>query len=124
VNFPVKAFIPLFLPRPLLWLRAVGLSSRSLDPLRARPAPPAPKGGTNSPGGVTSLLTARPLRMLSSTNRGGIADPLREDIEADAYADAPVGNGGALEKLPVRDLVPDPARVRLLDDCRTRSLTS
>lgn len=53
-----------------------------------------------------------------------MADPLREDIEAEAYADAPEGKGGGFEKLPVRDLDPAPARVRLLDDCRTRSLTS
>jgi hypothetical protein len=52
--------------------------------------------------------------------REGTADPLREFMEELAYADEPLGKGGALEKLSVRD---DP-RVRLLDDCRTLSLTS
>ena len=77
---------------------------------------------------MVSLLTARPLRRLSSTNRGGIADPLREGtadplrefIDEVARAVAPGGRGGAFEKLSVLDL----PRVRLLDDCRTLSLTS
>lgn len=49
-----------------------------------------------------------------------MADPLRELIDDEPYAAAPAGKGGALEKLSVLDL----PRVRLLEDCRTRSLTS
>jgi hypothetical protein len=52
--------------------------------------------------------------------REGTADPLREFIDEVAYADAPLGIGGALEKLSVLDF----PRVRLFDDCRTLSLTS
>ena len=83
----------------------------------------------NSPGGVTSLLIALPEREPpSSTRRGGMAEPLRDgtaeplrEFRDDvAYADAPLGSGGALEKLSVLDL----PRVRLLEDCRTLSLTS
>jgi hypothetical protein len=52
--------------------------------------------------------------------REGTADPLREFIDEVARAVAPGGRGGAFEKLSVLDL----PRVRLLDDCRTLSLTS